>query len=94
MAEGTGNAGSTADGVEIAASGSRSPNGQHVFSTQVGGVPVFLPDGTWNPALTIEIREAGSILRYPTGAWQAAGWRLHVRGVPPDAPVTTGRVRR
>ncbi len=83
------------DGIEIAdATGSRSPNGQHCFSTHVGGVPVFLADGTLNPALTIEVRTTGSMLRYPNGAWQAANWHLRVRGVPVDALVTNERIRR
>ncbi len=75
------------------AGGSRSPNGQHVFSTQVGGVPLFTRAGDWNPALAIEIVEEGSMLRHASGAWQAAGWHLRVRGVPADAAITTGRVR-
>lgn len=83
------------DGIEIAdATGSRSPNGQHCFSTHVGGAPVFLADGTMNPALAINVRTAGSMLRYPNGAWQAANWHLYVRGVPADAPVTNARIRR
>lgn len=75
------------------AGGSRSPNGQHLFSTLVGGVPVFTRDGGWNPALAIEVVEEGSMLRHANGAWQAAGWHLRVGGAPADAPVTTGRVR-
>ena len=75
------------------AGGSRSPNGQHVFSTQVGGVPIFTRDGHWNPALVIAVVEEGSMLRHASGAWQAAGWHVHVRGVPADALITTGRVR-
>lgn len=75
------------------AGGSRSPNGQHIFSTQIGGVPLFALDGGWNPALHIEVVQAGSLLRHPNGAWQAAGWHLRVRGAPPDAPIVTGRVR-
>lgn len=75
------------------ASGSRSPNGQHVFSTQVGGVPLFTREGEWNPALTIEVVEEGNMLRHANGAWQAAGWHLRVRGVPADAAITTGRIR-
>ncbi len=81
--------------IEVAdAGGSRSPNGQHLFSTHIGGVAVFLPDGGWNPALAVEVLEAGSMTRHPNGAWQAAGWRMRVRGVPPDAPVTMRRVGR
>ena len=75
------------------AGGSRSPNAQHVFSTQVGGVPLFTHEGDWNPALMIEIIEEGNMLRHANGAWQAAGWHLRVVGVPADAVVTTGRVR-
>ncbi len=75
------------------AGGSRSPNGQHVFSTHVGGVPVFMRDGTWNPALTITVIVEGSMIRHASGAWQAAGWHLVVGGAPPDAAITTGRVR-
>jgi len=75
------------------ASGSRSPNGQHVFGTQVGGVALFTREGGWNPALAIEVIEEGSMIRHANGAWQAAGWRLRVRGVPPGAAITTGRVR-
>lgn len=83
------------DGIEIAdANGSRSPNGQHCFSTHVGGVPVFLADGELNPALAIDVHTAGSMLRYPNGAWQAASWHLRVRGVSADAPVTNARLRR
>jgi len=83
------------NGIEIAdANGSRSPNGQHCFSTHVGGVPVFLADGALNPALTIDVRTAGSMLRYPNGAWQAANWHLCVRGVSADAPVINARIRR
>ena len=83
-----------ATGIEITdASGSRSPNGQHCFSTQVGGVPVFLRDGSLNPALAVVVIAAGSILRYPNGAWQAANWHIRVQGVPADAPVTNARVR-
>jgi hypothetical protein len=73
------------------AGGSRSPNGLHVFSTHVGGVPLFTRDGTWNPAIVIEVVEEGSMLRHVNGAWQAAGWRLRVHG-PADAAITTGRV--
>ncbi|GEM_PF-4075806 len=75
------------------ASGSRSPNGQHLFSTQIGGVPLFTRDGDWNPALAIEVVEEGSMLRHASGAWQAAGWHLWVRGAPADGTITTGRVR-
>lgn len=75
------------------AGGSRSPNGQHVFSTHVGGVPLFTRDSGWNPALVIEVVEEGSMLRHANGAWQAAGWRLRVCGLPRDAAITTGRVR-
>lgn len=75
------------------AGGSRSPNGQHVFSTQVGGVPLFTPEGNWNPALTIEVIAEGNMLRHAGGAWQAAAWHLRVRDVPDDAAITTGRVR-
>lgn len=82
-------------GIEIAdAGGSRSPNGQHLFSTHVGGVAVFLPDGGWNPALAVDVRGVGSMTHHPNGAWQAAGWRLRVHGVSPDAPVTMRRVGR
>ncbi len=81
-------------GIEVRdASGSRSPNGQHLFGTQVGGVPLFTPAGGWNPALVIEIVEEGNMLRHTSGAWQAAGWYLRVRGVPAGAVVTTGRIR-
>jgi hypothetical protein len=75
------------------AGGSRSPNGQHVFSTHVGGVPLFTRDGAWNPTLAIEVIEEGSMLRHTGGAWQAAGWHLRVRGLPADAAITNGRVR-
>jgi hypothetical protein len=75
------------------AGGSRSPNGQHVFRTQVGGVPLFTREGAWNPALAIEVIEEGSMLRHAGGAWQAAGWHLRVRGLPPDAAITNGKVR-
>jgi hypothetical protein len=75
------------------ASGSCSPNGQHVFSTQVNGVPLFTRDGAWNPALVVEIVGEGSMLRHGNGAWQAAGWHVRVRGVPADAAITKGRVR-
>lgn len=75
------------------ASGSRSPNGQHIFSTHVGGLPVFTRDGGLNPVLTIEVVEEGSMLRHQNGAWQAAGWRLRVRGMAADAPITNGKVR-
>jgi hypothetical protein len=75
------------------AGGSRSPNGQHVFSTQVGGVPLFTREGAWNPALAIEVIEEGSMLRHAGGAWQAAGWHLRVRGLPVDAAITNGKVR-
>ncbi|MDQ2785831.1 MAG: hypothetical protein M3Y58_12600 [Chloroflexota bacterium] len=75
------------------ASGSRSPNGQHIFSTQVGGVPLFTHEGGWNPTLTIEVVAEGNMLRHAGGAWQAAGWRLWVHNVPEDAAITTGRVR-
>lgn len=75
------------------ASGSRSPNGQHVFGTQVGGVQVFTPAGDWNPALAIEVVEEGSMIRHANGAWQAAGWRLRVRGIPASSAITTGRMR-
>lgn len=75
------------------AGGSRSPNGQHIFSTQVGGVPLFTSAGDWNSKLAIEVVAEGSMLRHADGAWQAAGWRLRVRGVPADAAITTGRVR-
>ncbi len=74
-------------------SGSRSPNGQHLFGTHVGGVPLFTRAGDWNPALAIEIVEEGSMLRHANGAWQAAGWHLRVRGVPAESAITTGRVR-
>lgn len=87
--------GDEAGSIEITdVGGSRSPNGQHLFSTLIGGSPVFTADGMWNPALAIEVIEEGSMLRHENGAWQAAGWRLRVRGVPADAPITTGRVRR
>ncbi len=76
------------------ASGSRSPNGQHIWSTHIGGVPLWTPEGLWNPTLPIVVMEAGSMLRYPNGAWQAAGWQVRVTGVAPDAPVTNARVRR
>jgi hypothetical protein len=75
------------------AGGSRSPNGQHVFSTQVGGVPLFTREGAWNPALAIEVIEEGSMLRHAGGAWQAAGWHLRVRGLPVGAAITNGKVR-
>ncbi len=75
------------------AGGSRSPNGQHLFSTQVGGVPLFTREGDWNPALAIEVVEEGSMLRHAGGAWQAAGWHLRVHSVPDDAAITVGRVR-
>jgi hypothetical protein len=75
------------------ASGSRSPNGQHVFSTQIGGVPLFTREGAWNPALAVEIVREGSMLRHASGAWQAAGWHVRVRGVAGDAAITNGRVR-
>jgi len=50
-------------------------------------------DGTWNPALTITVIVEGSMIRHASGAWQAAGWHLVVGGAPPDAAITTGRVR-
>jgi len=75
------------------AGGSRSPNGQHLFSTQVGGVPLFTREGDWNPALEIEVVAEGSMLRHAGGAWQAAGWHLRVHSVPDDAAITVGRVR-
>ncbi len=75
------------------ANGSRSPNGQHIFSTHVGGISVFTRDGAWNPVLTVTVIAEGSMIRHASGAWQAAGWHLVVRGVPPDAAITTGRVR-
>jgi len=75
------------------AGGSRSPNGQHLFSTQVGGVPLFTREGDWNPVLAIEVVEEGSMLRHAGGAWQAAGWHLRVHSVPDDAAITVGRVR-
>ena len=75
------------------AGGSRSPNGQHIFSTQIGGVPLFTREGDWNPDMTIEVLDEGSMLRYASGAWQAAGWHLRVCGVPADATIATGRVR-
>jgi hypothetical protein len=75
------------------AGGSRSPNGQHAFSTQVGGVPLFTREGAWNPALAIEVIEEGSMLRHAGGAWQAAGWHLRVRGLPVGAAITNGKVR-
>lgn len=82
------------NGIEITdASGSRSPNGQHCFSTHVSGMPIFRTDGTINPALLIEVIAAGSLLRYPNGAWQAANWHLRVRGFPADAVITNARVR-
>ena len=74
-------------------SGSRSPNGQHIFSTQVGGVPLFTREGDWNPVLAIEVVAEGNMLRHAGGAWQAAGWHLRVRNVPEGAAITTGRVR-
>lgn len=76
-----------------AAGGSRSPNGQYIFSTHVGGMPLFTRDGAWNPALAVEVVEEGSMLRYANGAWQAAGWHVRVRGLPRDAAITNGRVR-
>lgn len=76
------------------AGGSRSPNGQHVFSTQVGGVPLFARDGAWNGALAIEVVGEGSMLRYANGAWQAAGWHVRVRGLPVGSAITNGRMRR
>ena len=75
------------------ASGSRSPNGQHMFGTHVGGAPLFTPAGDWNPALAIEVIENGSMIRHANGAWQAAGWRLRVRGIPASSAITTGRMR-
>lgn len=75
------------------AGGSRSPNGQHVFSTHVGGIPLFTRDGDWNDTLTIEIVAEGSMLRHANGAWQAAGWHVRVRGVRRDAAITNGRIR-
>ena len=75
------------------AGGSRSPNGQHVFSTHVGGVPLFTREGAWNPALEIEIVAEGSMLRHASGAWQAAGWHVRVRGAPAGAAIAMGRVR-
>ena len=75
------------------AGGSRSPNGQHVFSTHVGGVPLFTREGAWNGAVDIEIVEEGSMIRHANGAWQAAGWHLRVRGLPAGAAITNGRVR-
>ncbi len=75
------------------AGGSRSPNGQHVFSTHLGGVPLFTRDGDWNPALMIEVVEEGSMIRHASGAWQAAGWYLRVRSVPEETTLTTGRIR-
>lgn len=75
------------------AGGSRSPNGQHLFSTHVGGVPLFTREGDWNGALIIEVVRAGSVLRHAGGAWQAAGWHVRVRGLPADATITNGRVR-
>ncbi len=81
-------------GIEVReASGSRSPNGQHVFGTQVGGVPLFTRVGGWNPTLVIEVIEEGSMIRHENGAWQAVGWHLRVRGAPVGAAITTGRVR-
>lgn len=74
------------------AGGSRSPNGQHVFSTHVGGVPLFTRDGAWNPALAVEVIVEGSMLRHAGGAWQAAGWHVRVRGLPAEAAITNGRV--
>ena len=80
--------------VEVAdAGGSRSPNGQHIFSTHVGGVPLFTREGDWTPAFTVEVLTPGSLMRHPNGAWQAAGWCVRVRGVPAGAAITTGRVR-
>jgi len=75
------------------AGGSCSPNWQHIFSTQVGGVPLFTREGDWNPVLTIEVVAEGNMLRHAGGAWQAAGWHLRVHSVPEDAAITTGRVR-
>jgi len=75
------------------AGGSRSPNGQHIFSTQVGGVPLFTREGDWNPALAIEVVADGNMLRHAGGAWQAAGWHLRVHGIPADTLITTGRLR-
>jgi hypothetical protein len=75
------------------ASGSRSPNGQHVFSTHIGGVPIFTREGALNPTLAIEVVQEGSMLRHANGAWQAAGWHLRVRGLPANAAITNGRVR-
>ncbi len=75
------------------ASGSRSPNGQHMFGTHVGGAPLFTPAGDWNPALAIEVIENGSMIRHANGAWQAAGWHLRVRGIPASSAITTGRMR-
>lgn len=75
------------------AAGSGSPNGQHVFSTQIGGVPLFTRAGDWNPALAIEVVAEGSMIRHTGGAWQAAGWHLRVHSVPDDAAITVGRVR-
>jgi len=80
------------------AGGSRSPNGQHIFSTHVGGVPLFTRDGAWNSALTIEVVVEGSMLRHTNGAWQAAGWHVRVHGLsagcpPGGAAITNGRVR-
>jgi hypothetical protein len=75
------------------AGGSRSPNGQYIFSTPIGGVPLFTREGEWNPEVAIEVLEEGSMLRHANGAWQAAGWHLRVRGIPADAAIVTGRVR-
>lgn len=75
------------------AGGSRSPNGQHVFSTHIGAVPLFTRDGAWNPALAVEVIEEGSMLRHASGAWQAAGWHVRVRGAAEGAAITMGRVR-
>jgi hypothetical protein len=75
------------------AGGSRSPNGQHIFSTHVGGVPLFTRDGAWNDAFAIEVVTEGNILRHAGGAWQAAGWHLRVRGLPAGAAITNERVR-
>ena len=75
------------------AGGSRSPNGQHVFSTHVGGVSLFTRDGAWNGALAIEVVEEGSMIRHANGAWQAAGWHVRLGGLPVGAAITNGRVR-
>jgi hypothetical protein len=76
------------------ASGSRSPNGQHVFSTHVAGMPLFTRDGEWNPALAIEIVAEGNMLRHANGAWQAAGWHVRVRGFSENSAITMERVRQ